>query len=247
MDSNNTSYWALQENYPYYDDIGGEQYKNNWYVGMSVPPVDKILVYPDWYVHFTSSVGPRSKRQVKYTLAVDTHGVKAKFPIQVQQADLGYIEKNNVAPFVYFSSATEVTARELQEKCKEQPVLNVSMPELATIGAYGMKDAFKDCKQLTTVDFSKLSAVGTDGLDGTFDGCASLEIVLFQSSAAVPAITETTFANTNDTFKVIVPDALYESWIAAENWSALSSHVTKVSDYAAVMTNYGGQDNMDNI
>lgn len=98
---------------------------------------------------------------------------------------------------------------------------------------------------MKTVDFSKLSAVGTDGLDGTFNGCSALEIVLFQNSAAVPAITETTFANTNDTFKAIVPDALYESWIAAENWSALSSHVTKVSDYAAVMTNYGGYDNMD--
>lgn len=100
---------------------------------------------------------------------------------------------------------------------------------------------------MKTVDFSKLSAVGTDGLDGTFSGCTALEIVLFQNSAAVPAITENTFANTNDTFKVIVPDALYEDWIADESWASLSSHVTKVSDYAAVMTNYGGQDEMDNI
>lgn len=99
---------------------------------------------------------------------------------------------------------------------------------------------------MKTVDFSKLSAVGTDGLNGTFNGCTSLEIVLFQSAAAVPTISENTFANTNDTFKAIVPDALYEDWVAAENWSALSSHITKVSDYAAVMTNYGGYDNIDN-
>ena len=126
-------------------------------------------------------------------------------------------------------------------------LVNVGFLNMTDIGDEGMKNTYLSCTQLKTVDFSKLSAVGTDGLDGTFNGCSALEIVLFQNSAEVPAITESTFANTNDTFKVIVPDALYESWIAAKNWSALSSHVTKVSDYAAVMTNYGGQDNMDNI
>lgn len=125
-------------------------------------------------------------------------------------------------------------------------IVNVSFPNMTAIGQSGMKNAYSGCTSLKTVDFSKLSAVGTDGLDGTFNGCTSLEIVLFQNSAAIPAITETTFANTNDTFKAIVPDALYEDWVAAENWSALSSHVTKVSDYAAVMTSYGGQGNMDN-
>lgn len=125
-------------------------------------------------------------------------------------------------------------------------IVNVSFPNMTDIGVCGMKDAYSGCTSLKTADFSKLSAVGTDGMGGTFNGCTALEIVLFQSSTAVPSISENTFANTNDTFKVIVPDALYEDWIAAENWSALSSHITKVSDYAAVMTNYGGQDNMDN-
>ena len=53
------------------------------------------------------------------------------------------------------------------------------------------------------------------------------------------------FQNTNDTFKVIVPDALYASWIANGYWSSMSAQITKVSDYAAVMTPYGGQNNMD--
>ena len=124
-------------------------------------------------------------------------------------------------------------------------LVNVGFPNMTDIDESGMKNAYSGCTSLKTADFSKLSAVGTDGLNGTFNGCTSLEIVLFQNSASIPAITETTFANTNDTFKAIVPDALYEDWVATENWSALSSHVTKVSDYAAVMTNYGGQDNMD--
>ncbi len=125
-------------------------------------------------------------------------------------------------------------------------LVNASFQNMTDIGEEGMKNTYSGCTSLKTADFSKLSSVGTDGLNGTFNGCTSLEIVLFQSSTTVPSISENTFANTNDTFKVIVPDALYESWVAAENWSALSNHITKVSDYAAVMTNYGGQDNMNN-
>lgn len=125
-------------------------------------------------------------------------------------------------------------------------LVNVGFPNITDIGLSGMKDTYSGCTSLKTVDFSKLSAVDTDGLNGTFNGCSALEIVLFQGAAAVPTISENTFANTNDTFNVIVPDALYEDWVAAENWSDLSSQITKVSDYAAVMTNYGGYNNMDN-
>ena len=124
-------------------------------------------------------------------------------------------------------------------------IVNVNMGNVTDIGEEGMKGTFSGCTSLKSVDFSKLSAVGTDGLDGTFNGCSALEIVLFQNSAAVPAITETTFASTNDSYVIIVPDALYENWISAENWTGISSHVTQVSAYAAVMTPYGGQDNMD--
>lgn len=145
------------------------------------------------------------------------------------------------------SSVVEVAAGALEGAfAGNTNLVNVGFPNMTDIGEGGMKETYSGCTSLKTADFSKLSAVGTDGLDGTFSGCTALEIVLFQDAGAVPAITENTFANTNDEFKVIVPDALYEDWIAAENWSALSDQITKVSDYAAVMTNYGGYDNMDN-
>ena len=221
----------------------------NEYVSSAVDhiTIDKSQTTLSAFASMQTKYSVNTNCMISAYLNIDSKdGLKAKFPLQIQQTDTGYIERNKVEPFVYASSATAVADNELLEKYKGKPVTNVSMPDLVTIGANGMKDAFKDCKQLTTVDFSKLSAVGTDGLDGTFDGCTSLEIVLFQSSEAIPTITITTFANTNDTFKVIVPDALYEDWIADESWTTLSSHITKVSDYAAVMTNYGGYDNMDN-
>ena len=53
----------------------------------------------------------------------------------------------------------------------------------------------------------------------------------FSQAIAVPAIESNTFSNTNSTFQIVVPDALYSSWIAATNWSALSSQIVKASEY----------------
>lgn len=165
---------------------------------------------------------------------------KTEYAIAIGNITDGVLSRASV------SSVVSVDNNALEGAYNFRPITNVSFPNMTDIGDEGMKNTYLSCTQLKTVDFSKLSAVGTDGLNGTFNGCTSLEIVLFQSAAAVPTISENTFANTNDTFKAIVPDALYEDWVAAENWSALSSHITKVSDYAAVMTNYGGYDNIDN-
>lgn len=165
---------------------------------------------------------------------------RTEYAIAIGNIDAGVLSRASV------SSVISVDNNALENAYNFRPIANVSFPNMTDIGDEGMKNTYLSCTQLKTVDFSKLSAVGTDGLYGTFKGCTSLEIVLFQNSAAIPTISENTFENTNDTYKVIVPDALYEDWIVDESWASLSSHVTKVSDYAAVMTNYGGQDNMDN-
>lgn len=167
--------------------------------------------------------------------------VKTEYVIAIGNIDNGVLSRASI------SSVVEIDDNALEGAyAGNTNLVNVSFPNTTTVGDGGLKNTFAGCTSLKTADFSKLSTVGTDGLNGTFNGCTSLEIVLFQSSTAVPSISDNTFANTNDTFKVIVPDALYEDWIAAENWSDIASHITKVSDYAAVMTNYGGYDNMDN-
>ena len=160
---------------------------------------------------------------------------------------IGNIDSNGVLNKSALSDVVEISAYALQGVFSgNEDLQTVSFPNMTTIGECGMLSAFSNCSALATVDMSKLSSVGTNGLSATFDGCTSLEFILFKNSEAVPTITETTFANTNDTYKVIVPDTMYETWISASVWSDISSHITKVSDYAAVMTNYGGYDNMDN-
>lgn len=165
---------------------------------------------------------------------------KTEYAIAIGNIDNGVLSRESVSSVVFVDNTALEGAF-----AGNANIRNVSFPNMTDIGDEGMKNTYLSCTQLKTVDFSKLSAVGKDGLDGTFNGCTSLEIVLFQNSAAVPAISENTFANTNDTFQIIVPNELYDDWVAADNWINLSSHITKVSDYAAVMTNYGGYNNMD--
>ena len=70
-------------------------------------------------------------------------------------------------------------------------------------------------------------------LTNTFKDCTALELVDFSEATAVPSITANTFSDTNSTFKIVVPDALYNNWIAATNWSALSAQIVNLSTYQA--------------
>ena len=74
----------------------------------------------------------------------------------------------------------------------------------------------------------------TGGLSwGIFMGCASLELVDMTGSTGVPWLDPNVFAYTNGTYKVVVPDSLYNTWIAATNWASIASHIMKQSDWNA--------------
>ena len=67
-----------------------------------------------------------------------------------------------------------------------------------------------------------------------FNGCTSLELVDMTGSTGVPNLSDvSTFENTNDTYKIVVPDSLYDTWIAATNWASIASHIMKQSDWNA--------------
>lgn len=86
---------------------------------------------------------------------------------------------------------------------------------------------------MKTVYLSKLSNTGAGGLNNAFrGGCTQLELVDFSQATAVPSLPNAAvFQDTNDTFKVVVPDALYDQWIVATNWSTYASHIVKASEY----------------
>ena len=108
---------------------------------------------------------------------------------------------------------------------------NIDMSTLGSITGQGFNSAFRGGTNLKTVKLNKMSSAGSNGFTNAFNGCAALEVVDMSEATAVPAIQSNTFSSTNNTFKVVVPDSLYSSWIAATNWSAISSQIVKASEY----------------
>ena len=68
--------------------------------------------------------------------------------------------------------------------------------------------------------------------DDMFNGCTSLELVDMTGSTGVPQLSNVNnFSDTNDTYKIVVPDSLYDEWIAATNWASIATHIMKQSDW----------------
>ena len=66
--------------------------------------------------------------------------------------------------------------------------------------------------------------------NNAFQRCMSLQYVDFTHHTSIPTLgSSTAFTSTNNC-PIIVPDDLYENWIAATNWSSLSSRIVKASE-----------------
>ena len=67
-----------------------------------------------------------------------------------------------------------------------------------------------------------------------FENCYSMAYYDFSSHTAVPSLSSTNaFRNIPSDCKIIVPDSLYDTWIAATNWSNYASYIIKESDWNA--------------
>ena len=88
---------------------------------------------------------------------------------------------------------------------------------------------FSGCTGLTYIKPSLIS-IGSN----TFSGCTNLAVVDFRHAVSVIALSSiNAFNNTNNTYKIVVPDSLYSSWTTATNWkdSSIVGHIVKASDY----------------
>lgn len=97
----------------------------------------------------------------------------------------------------------------------------ISFPNIERLGASSFAYTFAGCTSLKSAYLPKLIAVG----GRAFSGCTSLEVVDFgpDTRATIPGLTnaKTSFANVPSTCKIIIPDANWNSWITATNWSTL--------------------------
>lgn len=63
-------------------------------------------------------------------------------------------------------------------------------------------------------------------------GNPSIKYYDFSNCTTIPSLTSGTFNNIPSDCKIIVPDNLYEDWIATANWSTYASYIISASDYA---------------
>ena len=94
--------------------------------------------------------------------------------------------------------------------------------------------AFFHCRSLTSIVIpNSVTSIG----GGTFYECTSMQYYDFSTHESVPTLANTSaFSKIPSTCKIIVPDALYDEWIAATNWSTYASYTIKKSDWDASQT-----------
>ena len=92
---------------------------------------------------------------------------------------------------------------------------------------------FNSCVNLLDIDFGTTNI--TEVQASAFAGCRSMKFFNFSNNTSVPTLANTNaFNNCFYDYKVVVPDSLYEDWIAETNWVDISSHIMKKSDYDAL-------------
>ena len=139
------------------------------------------------------------------------------------------------------TSAPELPATTLASKCYygmfNKCTSLTSAPELPAttlptgLAGGGYSSMFSGCTSLKRI---KMNASSGNWGTYMFNGCTSLELVDMTGSIGVPTLSNVNnFSSTNDTYKIVVPDSLYDTWIAATNWASIASHIMKQSDWNA--------------
>ena len=96
---------------------------------------------------------------------------------------------------------------------------------------YCYSNMFEGCTSLKRIKMNASS--GQWGIY-MFSGCTSLELIDMTGSTGIPHLAYTNnFSNTSSTYKIVVPDSLYDTWINATNWASIASHIMKQSDWNA--------------
>ena len=96
--------------------------------------------------------------------------------------------------------------------------------ELTTIVSYVINSQYS----LRSIVYPpKLTSIG---INNAYN-CYNIILHDFRNAESVPTLGTNCFYNVNPNMKIVVPDELYDTWIAATNWSAVASKIVKASEY----------------
>ena len=93
-------------------------------------------------------------------------------------------------------------------------------------------NAFRACYSLSSVVIPK----GVKSIvSNAFYYCVGMAFYDFSALESIPSLDATSaFSSIPSDCKIIVPDALYDEWIAATNWSTYASYIIKKSEWDAL-------------
>jgi hypothetical protein len=93
-------------------------------------------------------------------------------------------------------------------------------------------NAFNNCYSLASVVIPQgVTSIGSSA----FRYCYGMAFYDFSSASAIPTLSyTTTFNGIPSDCKIIVPDALYDTWKSATNWSTYASKIIKKSEWDAL-------------
>lgn len=96
---------------------------------------------------------------------------------------------------------------------------------ITSLGSY----AFGWCATVAIFKLpSKLNSISSNA----FSSCFGVAYFDFTKSISVPSLSNSN-AFPSTSYDIVVPDSLYDTWIAATNWSSLASKIIKESDFNA--------------
>ena len=96
---------------------------------------------------------------------------------------------------------------------------------VTSIGTY----AFYFCYSLASVVIpDSVTSISSNA----FYNCYGMAFYDFRASKSVPTLSnKNAFSNIPSDCKIVVPDSLYDTWIAATNWSSYASKIVKASEF----------------
>ena len=176
--------------------------------------------------NLTSITLPNSVTSIEIYAFYYCMGLTGQLTIPESVTSLGgdVFEKcHNLAKVKILSNLTSFGEYRCFSYCHNLTEINIPST-ITNMGNY----TFENCYNLRRIDIpSAVTSIGSN----LFSNCYNLMTYDFSKLVSVPTLSNTNvFRNINKAAKIIVPDALYDEWIAATNWITYADYIYKVSE-----------------
>ena len=102
-------------------------------------------------------------------------------------------------------------------------VETAELPKCTTL----QPSVFQNCSELKEIKISLCKTIGATA----FQNCSALEKIFLDGVTTVPTLATDSLTGTPEALKIIVPDALVDSFKVATNWSTYANKIIGLTEY----------------